>query len=71
MLYTPIKSLGNNFNQVQLSFFAIERVFDVMDMEPSIKDKPVAVKLQDNYSKIELKDVCFEYKKRYTRFKTC
>lgn len=63
MLYTPIKSLGNNFNQVQLSFFAIERVFDVMDMEPSIKDKPVAIELRDNYSKIELKDVCFEYKK--------
>ena len=63
MLYTPIKSLGNNFNQVQLSFFAIERVFNVMDMEPSIKDKPDAVELHDDYSKIELKDVCFEYKK--------
>ena len=63
MLYTPVKSLGNNFNQVQLSFFAIERVFNVMDMEPSIKDKPDAVELHDDYSKIELKDVCFEYKK--------
>ena len=63
MLYTPVKSLGNNFNQVQLSFFAIERVFNVMDMEPSIKDKPDAVELSDSYSKIELKDVCFEYKK--------
>ena len=63
MLYTPVKSLGNNFNQVQLSFFAIERVFNVMDIEPSIKDKPDAVELHDDYSKIELKDVCFEYKK--------
>ena len=29
MLYTPIKNLGNNFNAVQFSFLAIERVFDL------------------------------------------
>ena len=31
MLYTPIKNLGNNFNQVQFSFMAIERVFDILN----------------------------------------
>ncbi len=63
MLYTPIKNLGNNFNQVQLSFMAIERVFDILNAEPKIKDKPNAKVLTPQYSKIEFKDVCFEYQK--------
>lgn len=61
MLYTPVKSLGNNFNQVQLSFFAIERVFDMLDMEPEIKDKENAQNMLSDYSVIEFKDVNFEY----------
>ena len=61
MLYSPIKSIGNNFNQLQLSFFAIERVFDVLDAEPEIKDTDNAVELKNNYSEIEFKDVVFEY----------
>lgn len=63
MLYTPIKSIGNNFNQVQLSFFAIERVFDMLDLEPQIKDKENAVVMPSDYSKIEFHDVNFEYVK--------
>ena len=63
MLYTPIKSIGNNFNQVQLSFFAIERVFNMLDLEPQIKDKENAVVMPSDYSKIEFHDVNFEYVK--------
>ncbi len=63
MLYTPIKSIGNNFNQVQLSFFAIERVFDMLDLEPQIKDKENAVVMPSDYSIIEFHDVNFEYVK--------
>lgn len=61
MLYTPIKSLGNNFNQVQLSFFAIERVFELMEAKPAITDKENAIELKDNYKNIEFKNVNFEY----------
>ena len=39
MLYTPIKNLGNNFNAVQFSFLAIERVFSILESEPKIKVK--------------------------------
>ena len=63
MLYAPIKSIGNNFNQVQLSFFAIERVFDMLDLEPQIKDKENAVVMPSDYSIIEFHDVNFEYVK--------
>lgn len=61
MLYTPIKSIGNNFNQLQLSFFAIERVFEVLESEPAIKDSEGAVELRSGYSSVEFKDVNFEY----------
>lgn len=61
MLYSPVKSLGNNFNQVQLSFFAIERVFDMLNLEPEIKNKENALQLHSDYLKIEFKDVNFEY----------
>ena len=61
MLYSPVKSIGNNFNQVQLSFFAIERVFDMLDMEPEIKDKENAKNMPSDYSEIEFNNVNFEY----------
>lgn len=61
MLYTPVKSLGNNFNAVQMSFMAIERVFNVLESQPTIKDKPDAKVLQSNHSKIKFENVNFEY----------
>lgn len=63
MLYTPIKNLGNNFNSVQFSFMAIERVFKVLDAEPKIKDKADAKELKIPFSRINYKDVSFKYKK--------
>ena len=62
LLYTPVKNLGNNLNAVQFSFFAIEKIFEVLDTTPDIKDKEGAIILPDSeeYS-IEFKDVCFEY----------
>ncbi len=61
MLYTPVKSLGNNFNAVQMSFMAIERVFNVLESQPTIKDKQDAKVLQSNHSKIKFENVNFEY----------
>ena len=64
LLYTPIKNLGSNLNSVQFSFFAIERIFNVLDTVPEIRDRADAIPLADSsdYS-IEFKDVCFEYNK--------
>ena len=39
MLYTPIKGIGKNFNNVQISFLAIERITDVLNLTPDIADK--------------------------------
>lgn len=61
MLYTPIKNLGNNFNAVQMSFMAIERVFKVLDKNPKIKERENAVILNTTPQSLEFKNVCFEY----------
>ena len=61
LLYTPVKNIGNNLNAVQMSFFAIEQIFTKLDMIPSIRNKDNAKTLQRNHSKIEFKNVFFEY----------
>jgi len=61
MLYTPIKNLGNNFNAVQFSFMAIERVFGVLESKPQITQKENAVELKELKSGISFENVNFEY----------
>lgn len=63
MLYTPMKSIGSNYNSIIMSFLAIERVFDIMDSVPAIQDKPNAKQLTNKPQKIEFKNVSFEYRK--------
>ncbi len=63
LLYTPVKNIGNNLNAVQMSFFAIEKIFDTLNTIPSIRDKENAKQLNKQHNKIEFKNVCFEYKK--------
>lgn len=63
LLYTPVKNIGNNLNAVQISFFAIERIFEKLDTVPSIRNKENAKQLGKNHSKIEFKNVNFEYVK--------
>ncbi len=61
LLYNPIKSIGNNFNNVQISLMAMERVFEIMYSEPRVKDRENAVELKGIQEGIEYKNVCFEY----------
>lgn len=61
LLYTPIKNLGGNAVAVQGSFLAIDRVFEMLDREPPIGDKPDAAELQSVRSSIKFKNVNFEY----------
>lgn len=63
LLYTPVKNIGNNLNAVQMSFFSIEQIFEKLDMIPSIRNKENAKTLTREHSKIEFKNVGFEYVK--------
>lgn len=61
LLYTPVKSIGNNLNSVQMSFFAIDQILAVMDTQPGIQDIENAVDFPKDYSKIQFINVNFEY----------
>jgi len=61
MLYNPIKTLGNKFNAVQMSFLAIERVFAILETVPTIRDRENARKLAGINDKISIEKVSFSY----------
>ena len=63
MLYTPIKSIGNNFNNVQMALMAMERVFGLLDRMPAIQSKENAKPMTGLQKQIEYKDVSFAYEK--------
>ncbi len=63
MLYTPMKSLGSNYNSVLMAFMAIERVFNILDSCPAIIDKPDAIEMSPQIQNIEFRDLSFEYVK--------
>ena len=61
LLYTPIKSIGKSYNNVQVSFLAIERIIDILNIKPQIENcaKPKALKKINKG--INFENVCFEY----------
>lgn len=61
MLYTPIKNIGKNFASIQMSFMAIERVFEFLEMKMSVSEKPNAVPLPGLQKEIVYKNVNFSY----------
>lgn len=62
MLYTPIKSIGNKYIDIQKAFLAIERVFEMINFKPEIKSAQEAVKIDGIKESVEFDDVVFEYK---------
>lgn len=61
MLYTPIKGIGKNFNNVQVSFLAIERIVEILNTKPTIVDSDNAKELKNINKNIVFKDVEFGY----------
>ena len=62
MLYTPIKNIGKNFSSVQLSFMAIDRVFEILEQPVTIRDNKNPKILTELKKEITFQDVAFEYK---------
>jgi subfamily B ATP-binding cassette protein MsbA len=63
LLYQPIKSIGNDINAVNMSLLAMERVFELLKDKPAIVNGPNPIKLTAVKSRVEYRDVCFEYVK--------
>ena len=61
MLYTPLKGVGNNYVSIQNSFLAIDRIFDILDLQPNIKDLSTAKELKEVKKGIHFEHVHFSY----------
>ena len=60
-LYGPLTALSNVRIDVMTSLVSFERVFEVLDLEPMVKDRTDAISLKSSRGKIEFKNVGFSY----------
>jgi ATP-binding cassette, subfamily B, bacterial len=60
-LYGPLTALSNVRIDVMTSLVSFERVFEVLDLEPMVKDRSGATTLNSSRGKIEFKNVGFSY----------
>jgi subfamily B ATP-binding cassette protein MsbA len=62
LLYTPVKGIGNNLTAMQGALLAIERIREIMHIEPKIPDAPAEVgKSLEVTSEIRFQNVHFAY----------
>lgn len=63
MFWNPIMNLSNFYNQVVQNLSAAQRIFDIMDTEPDIRDEKDAVTLPDVKGEVKFENVSFTYDK--------
>ena len=59
--YDPMRKISRQHNEITKAFAAAKDVWDVLDEDEILPEKPNAVKLQSLKDKIELKNVSFNY----------
>ncbi len=59
--FNPIQNLAEQFNWLQSAFASAEKIFTIMDMEPTVVDSEDAIELPNVEGKIEFKNVWFAY----------
>ena len=59
--WEPINRLGQMYNQLLVAMASSERIFEFMDEQPAITDKPGAKEMPTIRGDVSLKDVVFEY----------
>lgn len=61
MIYDPIKGVSDINSPIQQGLAAATRVFDLLDIQPEIEDRPGALCLPDFKEEIEFRHVDFSY----------
>lgn len=61
LLYKPVKTLGNTLTGLQTIFVAMGRVFELFDIQPTIKDSDNAVEMNGLTQGIEFENINFSY----------
>lgn len=59
--FNPIQSLAEQFHRLQSAFASAEKIFTILDVEPSVVDEPDAIELDNVEGEIEFKNVWFAY----------
>ena len=60
--FNPIQQLAEQFDMLQRSFAAAEKIFSIMDMAPDLQDEADVIELEQIRGEIEFRDVWFAYK---------
>lgn len=61
LLYKPVKNLGRTLTDLQTTFVALGRVFELFDLTPHIENSKNAIKMENLKSSIDFEHVWFEY----------
>ena len=59
--FNPVQNIADQLNEIQRAMTACERLFNLLDVEPEVVDKPNALKIDKFEGKIEFKHVWFAY----------
>lgn len=59
--FRPIQTVAQMWTMAQSAFAAAERVFDLIDREPAVKDAPGAKKVEKIEGRVTLENVSFAY----------
>jgi len=59
----PVRQLSNMYNSLQAALAGAERVFEIIDTKPELKDSPTAVAFPDVEGHVEFENVRFSYVK--------
>ncbi|MBU0573781.1 MAG: ABC transporter ATP-binding protein/permease [Candidatus Margulisbacteria bacterium] len=63
LISDPVSKLGQINVTLQKALASAERIFELIDLEPTIKDAPDAIELPRIKGNVEFKDVSFKYEK--------
>ena len=65
ILIEPVQRLGNFTRLYQEGITGFERIMEILEVEPDIKDSPDAIEVTNVQGNIEFKNVSFKYKEEY------
>lgn len=62
LMYTPLKAMGNTIVNIQQGFLAIERIYEILETEPAVKEVDNPVILNEFKDSLVFDHVNFAYK---------
>ncbi len=62
LLYTPLKTVGDDYVDIKKALLAIDRIFEIFALKPTIQDAKDAQTLSGVFKEIKFENVSFAYK---------